>query len=133
TTKGASAILAAFDERGSRPKTLYRRQGDRHLLVEYGPIVLDITLRLRVHALMLELEKLRIPGILEITPGIRSLQVHYDSAVLPLERLLRVLADAEDRLGELENFEIPSRVIWLPLSFGDPAVADTIAKYMTSV
>jgi len=132
-TKGAPAILDAFDERGSRPKTLYRRQGDRHVLVEYGPIVLDITLRLRVHALMLELEKLRIPGILDITPGIRSLQVHYDSAVLPLERLLRVLADAEDRLGELENFEIPSRVIWLPLSFGDPAVAETIAKYMASV
>jgi urea carboxylase len=132
-TKGAPAILAAFDERGSRPKTLYRRQGDRHVLVEYGPIVLDITLRLRVHALMLELEKLRIPGILDITPGIRSLQVHYDNGVLPLERLLRILADAEDRLGELENFEIPSRVIWLPLSFGDPAVEETIAKYMASV
>jgi urea carboxylase len=130
---GAPAILEMFGERGSRPKTLYRRQGDRHVLVEYGPIVLDLTLRLRVHALMLELEKLRLPGILDITPGIRSLQVHYDNRVLSLQKLLRTLADAEDQLGELQDFEIPSRVVWLPLSFNDPAVAETIAKYMASV
>ena len=131
--RGAPAILETAAERGSRPKTTYRRQGDRHLLVEYGPIVLDLTLRLRVHALMLELEKLRLRGILDITPGIRSLQVHYDCSLLSLQKLLRVLTDAEDRLGELEDFEIPSRVIWLPLSFNDPAVAETIAKYMASV
>ena len=131
--RGAPAILETSAERGSRPRTLYRRQGDRHLLVEYGPIMLDLTLRLRVHALMLELEKLRLPGILDITPGIRSLQVHYDSRTLSLQRLLRTLTDAEDRLGDLDDFEIPSRVIWLPLSFNDPAVAETIAKYMASV
>ena len=129
----AAAILEVAEARGSRPRTLYRRQGDRHLLVEYGPIVLDLTLRLRVHALMLELEKLKLPGVVDITPGIRSLQVHYDSRVLPLSRLLRVLADADDRLGELESFQIPSRVIWLPLSFADPAVAATISRYTASV
>ena len=131
--RGAPAILETSAERGSRPRTTYRRQGDRHLLVEYGAIVLDLTLRLRVHALMLELEKLRLPGILDITPGIRSLQVHYDHRILSLRTLLRSLTDAEDRLGELEDFEIPSRVVWLPLSYNDPAVAETIAKYMASV
>ena len=131
--RGAPAVLEMYAERGTRPKTTYRRQGDRHLLVEYGPIVLDLTLRLRVHALMLEIEKLRLPGILDITPGIRSLQVHYDSRTLSLQKLLRTLTDAEERLGDLEDFEIPSRVIWLPLSFNDPAVAETIAKYMASV
>ena len=131
--RGAPAILEMSAAQGSRPQTTYRRQGDRHLLVEYGPIVLDLTLRLRVHALMLELQKLRLPGIVDITPGIRSLQVHYDSRTLSPQKLLRALTDAEDRLGELEDFEIPSRVIWLPLSFNDPAVAETVAKYMASV
>ena len=128
-----SPLLAALEERGSRPSTVYRRQGDRHVLVEYGPNVLDLTLRLRVHALMLELEGMHLPGVIDITPGIRSLQVHYDARVLPLPRVLSVLADAEDRLGELESFEIPSRVIWLPLSFADPSVAETIARYTASV
>jgi urea carboxylase len=129
----AAAILGMRESRGSRPRTLYRRQGDRHLLVEYGPIVLDLTLRLRVHALMLELEKMQLPGVIDVTPGIRSLQVHYDDRILPLARLLHVLDAAEDRLGELETFEIPSRVIWLPLSFADPSVAETISRYMASV
>jgi urea carboxylase len=129
----AAAIVGTFAARGTRPKVVYRRQGDHHLLVEYGEMLLDVTLRLRVHALMLELECLALSGIIDITPGIRSLQVHYDPRVLPLERLLRALGDAEDRLGELQDFEVPSRVIWLPLSFADPAVAETIARYMASV
>ena len=128
-----SAVLESCAARGSRPRTLYRRQGDRHLLVEYGPLVLDLTLRLRVHALGVELERMSLPGVIDVTPGIRSLQVHYDARVLPLAQLVRTLTDAEERLGELEDFRIPSRVIWLPLSFADPAVGETIARYMASV
>jgi urea carboxylase len=126
-------VLASVPARAERPQTVYRRQGDRHLLVEYGPIVLDLELRLRVHALMLELERAQPPGIIDVTPGIRSLQVHYDSRVLPQSRLLQALADLEDRLGALEDFEISSRVVHLPLSFRDPAVDETISRYMTSV
>ncbi len=44
-----------------------------------------------------------------------------------------MLKEADDRLGPLEDFEIPSRVIWLPLSFDDPAVAETIARYTATV
>jgi urea carboxylase len=129
----APAIVATVAARGARPRAVYRRQGDRHVLVEYGEMLLDVTLRLRVHALMLELERLALPGIIDITPGIRSLQVHYDPRALPLPRLLQILGDADDSLGDLQDFEIPSRVIELPLSFNDPAVAETIARYMTSV
>jgi urea carboxylase len=129
----SAAILETLEAQGSRPRTLYRRQGDRHVLIEYGPIVLDLTLRLRVHALMLELQKLDLPGVTDITPGIRSLQVQYDPRIVSLTALLRVLMDAEERLGALEDFEIPSRIVWLPLSFNDPAVAATIARYMESV
>ena len=131
--RDTDAVLATFNAHESRPKTLYRRQGDRHVLIEYGPIVLDLTLRLRVHALMVELEQVRPPGIIDVTPGIRSLQVHYDPDVLPLDRLLRTLGDLEDRVGNLDRFEVPSRTVWLPLSFNDPAVAQTIERYMSSV
>ncbi len=126
-------ILASVAARGQRPQTVYRRQGDRHLLVEYGPIVLDLELRIRVHALMLAIEELRLPGLIDVTPGIRSLQVHYDNRILPQARLLETLAELEDRLGALEDFEISSRVVHLPLSFRDPAVEETIARYMASV
>jgi urea carboxylase len=129
----ASPILGVIEAEGHRPRVVYRRQGDRSLLVEYGPIVLDLELRLRVHALMLELQAMALPGVIDITPGIRSLQVHYDSRVLSQGRLLQALADTETRLGGLDEFEIPSRVVHLPLSWRDPAIYETINRYMAQV
>ena len=35
-----SPILADLPAKGERPRTVYRQQGDRNILVEYGPIVL---------------------------------------------------------------------------------------------
>jgi urea carboxylase len=118
---------------GERPRIVYRRAGDRYLLIEYGPMMLDLELRFRVHALMRALETRRIEGLIDLTPGIRSLQVHFDSRVLPQARLLQALADAEDRLGGLDDFAIPSRVVRLPLSWKDPAIYETIDKYMAVV
>ncbi|MEO6376498.1 MAG: urea carboxylase, partial [Caulobacteraceae bacterium] len=131
--RSISPILGRIAAVGHRPEVIYRRQGDRHMLVEYGPIVLDLELRLRVHALMLELERIALPGVIDVTPGIRSLQVHYDSRELPQKTLLQALTNAEDRLGGLDEFEIPSRVVHLPLSWKDPAIYQTIDKYMASV
>jgi urea carboxylase len=128
-----SPILAVIEASGHRPRAVYRRQGDRHLLIEYGPITLDLELRLRVHALMLALRDLALPGIIDITPGVRSLQVHYDARILSQDQLLSALAEAEARLAGLDDFEIPSRVVWLPLSWKDPAIYQTIDKYMQSV
>jgi urea carboxylase len=129
----SEAVLARLPARGARPAVAYRRQGESNLLVEYGPIVLDLELRLRIHALQLELERLGLPGVRDLTPGIRSLQIHFDPRELGLERLLQALADAEDRLGSLDGLQIPSRVVHLPLSWNDPAVTQTIERYMQAV
>lgn len=128
-----SPILYTIAEENYRPAVTYRQQGDRHLLVEYGPIVLDLELRLRIHALMLEIEPLNLPGIIDVTPGIRSLQIHYDSRLLSRAVLMDALIAAENRLSSLDEFEIPSRVVHLPLSWGDPAIYQTIDKYIASV
>src|SRR5690606_4787112 len=66
----------------------YRRAGDDYLLVEYGPLVLDLKLRLRVQALYEWLRAERVPGIVDLTPGVRSLQIHFDRHVLDARRLL---------------------------------------------
>ncbi|MCW4462945.1 urea carboxylase [Sphingomonas sp. BT-65] len=128
-----SPILAELEERPGRPRTCYRQQGDRNILVEYGPIVLDIELRIRVHALMTELERLALPGIIDIVPGIRSLQLHFDGEAMSQRGALAALIAAEERLGDLEDFAIPSRIVHLPLSWRDPATIETIEKYMGAV
>ncbi len=111
----------------------YRASGDKYLLVEYGPQVLDVNLRFRVHALMLRLEALALPGVLDLTPGIRSLQVHYDSRVVGLDALLDRLVALEADLEDIDDLEVPARVVHLPLSWDDPSTRLAIDRYVQSV
>ena len=115
------------------PKVVYRPQGDHYLLVEYGPLKLDIELRFRAHALMLWLEKNSLPGIRELTPGVRSLQIHYNSQELSLDNLLSHLEKAEDDLDHDSNPEVEARIVHIPLSWDDEACRIAIEKYTQSV
>jgi urea carboxylase len=115
------------------PAVCYRQAGDNYLLVEYGPLVLDLELRFRVHALMDWLQRQRVGGVLELTPGIRSLQVHFDSNTISQRALLGVLLRAEEELPAVDDIEVPSRLVHLPLSWDDPATRVAIDKYMQSV
>jgi urea carboxylase len=128
-----SAIVSELDADGERPRVVYRPSGDRYLLVEYGPLVLDLALRFRVHALWQWLESARLDGVIDVTPGIRSLQVHYDPARLPLGRLLDTLRAAEKELPGAAGMRVPTRTVRLPLSWEDPATLLAIEKYMQSV
>ncbi|MEL6487447.1 MAG: 5-oxoprolinase/urea amidolyase family protein, partial [Pseudomonadota bacterium] len=128
-----SPILHQTEKDGARPRTVYRQQGDRNILVEYGPIVLDLELRIRVHALMSVLKQQNLAGVIDIVPGIRSLQLHFDGDTLDQKGALASLIAAEEQLGDLEDFSIPSRIVHLPLSWRDPATVETIEKYMGAV
>ncbi len=93
----SSDRLLTVPEDGELPQAVYRAAGDKYLLVEYGPLVLDLNLRFRVHALMTALVDAKLPGVLDITPGIRSLQIHYDSRVLSMGELIDALTALERR------------------------------------
>ncbi|HYP88290.1 MAG TPA: carboxyltransferase domain-containing protein, partial [Polyangiaceae bacterium] len=127
------AVMAELPETSERVRVVYRRAGDRYLLIEYGPLELDLRLRFRVHALMTWLKQGRLPGIIDLTPGVRSLQVHYDPHVLPRARLQSALESAERELGSMDDVEVPTRTVHLPLSWDDPQTQLAIQKYVTSV
>ncbi|MET0532717.1 MAG: urea carboxylase [Steroidobacter sp.] len=134
--QAAVLIDPAAEQREARkehPAVCYRQAGDNYLLVEYGPLVLDLELRFRVHALMDWLQRERIEGVLELTPGIRSLQVHYNSRAISQRALLKILRRAEDELPAVDDVEVPSRIVHLPLSWDDPATRIAIDKYTQSV
>lgn len=128
-----SPILHHFTTHSSQIAITYRQAGDKYLLVEYGPIVLDLNLRFCVHALMEWLKANHLPGIIDLTPGIRSLQIHYDSRILPRQELLDTLIAAESELPEIEQMEVPTRIVHLPLSWDDESTQLAIQKYMQSV
>ncbi|GAB5339535.1 urea carboxylase [Pseudomonas fluorescens] len=110
-----------------------RLAGDTHLLLEIGAAELDLVLRFRAHALMQALEARALPGVLDLTPGIRSLQIHYQPEHLPLADLLPLITTHWAAVCATPNLQVPSRIVHLPLSWDDPACQLAIEKYMTTV
>ena len=127
------AVQYRLPEEPGRVAVCYRRASDKYLLVEYGPLVLDIALRFRVHALMQWLEAKHVHGIIDLTPGIRSLQIHFDSRQLPLAELMDLLLHAETQLPDVDAIEVPSRIVHMPLSWDDPSTRIAIEKYTQTV
>lgn len=138
---GYSPVLVASAETQDKIKVVYRQAGDKNLLVEYGELVLDIALRFRVHALMQWLEShiekqiknQQFCAIIDLTPGIRSLQIHYDSLALPVDKLIIILQQAELELPPTETMQVSSRIVHLPLSWEDPTIQLAVSKYAQSV
>ncbi|MEO7015135.1 MAG: urea carboxylase [Leifsonia sp.] len=121
------------DPASGRPAVTYRRDGDDNVLVEYGAMTLDIGLRMRVHALQQLLDEHRPPGIIDITPGIRSLQVHTDANVLRATDAGRLLRELEQSIPPTNELTVPSRTVRLPLSWDDPATRLAVERYRAGV
>ncbi|MFV8053117.1 5-oxoprolinase/urea amidolyase family protein [Mycobacterium sp. 48b] len=111
----------------------YRRIGDDNVLVEYGEMRLDLALRARAHALHHALEQHRPDGLIDLTPGIRSLQVKVDPGRLPQAKLVPLLAELEASLPAAQDLVVPSRTVRLPLSWDDPSTREAIERYMHGV
>jgi urea carboxylase len=71
--------------------------------------------------------------VLELTPGIRSLQIQFDSRKVAVDALLDRLVAAEDELGGIDDLEVPTRIVRLPISWDDQATRLAIEKYMQTV
>lgn len=110
-----------------------RRSGDGGVLIEYGPMLLDLAMRARVHVLDEHLRAADVPGIRELTPGVRSLQVQFDPAVLSVAEVTELLADLDSELPASDRLVVPSRTVRLPLSWDDPATHEAIERYMHGV
>ncbi|HEX8979267.1 MAG TPA: urea carboxylase [Parasulfuritortus sp.] len=126
-------VLRHLKSEGEKPDLVVRQSGDASLLFELGPLVLDMELRFRIQALMEAVKAAALPGILDLTPGIRSLQVHFDPRAVDQATLLDAVVALEENLPPLDDMEVPSRIVHLPLSWDDPATKLAIEKYMQSV
>ncbi len=126
-----SPILAYLEEDGKRPAVTYRQAGDKYILLEYGPVVLDLKFRLRVYALTNAINEKGINGVEELSPGVRSLQIRYNSLVIHQQDLINTLLEIENNLPD--TIKVPSRIVKLPMAFEDSATLDAVTKYRQSV
>ncbi|WP_455852351.1 urea carboxylase [Pantoea endophytica] len=130
---GSATLLAALPASASTPAAVYRQAGDKYVLIEYGDNVLDLALRLRVHLLMNALRERAVPGVEELSPGVRSLQVRYDSLILSQKQLMNLLLEIEAGLGDVSQLKVPSRIVWMPMAFEDSATLGAVERYQETV
>ncbi|WP_431484725.1 urea carboxylase [Pseudomonas solani] len=129
----SAAVLTELPASANRPHVTYRQAGDAYLLLEYGDNVLDLALRLRVHLLMEALKAAALPGLEELAPGVRSLQLRYNSRVLHQAALLEHLLKLEATLPDVDRVRIPTRIIHLPMAFEDSATLGAVQRYSETV
>lgn len=129
----SAAALVSLPATATTPAIAYRQAGDNYVLIEYGENVLDLALRLRVHLLMEQLHSLQHAGIKELSPGVRSLQVRYDSLVISQQALVALLLELEGRIGDVSQMKVPSRIVHLPMAFEDSATLDAVSRYTDTV
>ncbi|TAG08200.1 MAG: urea carboxylase [Verrucomicrobia bacterium] len=110
-----------------------RRAGDSNLLIEIGDLLLDLRLRFMVHLLYESLRAQNKCGVIDLTPGIRSLQVHYHSNSLCEADIIFWIKQSLLSLPHVDEAEVDSRVVHLPLSWDDPSTQVAIDRYTSGV
>ena len=102
-------------------------------MVEFGDMELDLDLRFRAQALYDAIKLSPFEGLLELVPGIRSLQVQFDTLKVTQHKVVDLLQTYENNLPPVEEMEFSSRIVHLPLSWDDPSTQLAILKYMQIV
>ncbi|MFF2094417.1 urea carboxylase [Paenibacillus sp. NPDC058174] len=125
--------LLVDESEGRRFPIKIRCSGDENLLVEYGALELDLLLRFQVHVLMDAIRDCADLPVLDLTPGIRSLQVHVDRSRITVGEACRLILELDSKLPPLESIQVPSRIVRLPLSWDDPATRLAIDRYQQTV
>jgi urea carboxylase len=126
------------------PALTARPAGDTHLLVEAGPLALDLDIRLRIHLLASRLlaecsgiaEGAGIvtgAGIVECVEGVRSVLIKVDPGRLSLEDLAAAVAVVWAGLPDPRTVTISSREVTMPIAFDDPAAHEAMARYASGV
>ncbi|KAL5497703.1 hypothetical protein ACEPAH_2634 [Sanghuangporus vaninii] len=117
----------------SKPKVVFRQAGDSGILVEYGEMTLDFTVRARIHGFETAARQLQLPGIIEFAPCIRSTMVHYDPLKISQEVLIRSLIQVEMSLPDsIEDMQFPGRRLTFPIVLDDKWNRETLQRYMSS-
>lgn len=111
---------------------ILRLDGEENILIEFGAMELNIDLRFRAHVLMTRLQDMGLP-IIDMTPGIRSLQIHFSVDSISARELAKKIIEVNENITNIEDITVPSRILYLPLSWDDPQTQLAAKRYQQTV
>lgn len=126
-------ILYHHEASSSFPKVTYRQAGDRYILVEYGENIMDLNLSYRVHKLTEAVFGNKTKGVVEMSPGVRSVLIEFNGLATTQKELLKTLIGYEESLKLGENWQVTSRIIKLPLAFEDKKTLGAVERYKETI
>jgi urea carboxylase len=131
--RAPATIALGRAQDGAHGPLTYRQAGERAVLVELGEPVLDLRSRVRAQALCTGLKDARLPGVLDITPGVHSLHVQHDPDRCSARELIDALARIEASSPAPEQLAIAGRTVHLPLAWRHSEAMRAVERYQESV
>ena len=114
-------------------KIVCRQAGDSAMLLELGDESFDIRGSFRIFGIIQGHAKTPIRGVLELTPGVRTILVFYESSI-PQEEMFHTLKAAVSSFSsEFLAKGIPSRTFHLPLAFEHSSNLAAVERYSQTI
>ncbi|KAJ3987452.1 allophanate hydrolase subunit 2-domain-containing protein [Lentinula detonsa] len=114
-----------------KPGFDFRQAGDSAILVECGPMHVDLTMRAYIHSFELEVMKKGLTGIERFSPCIRSTMCHFNPKQITQKDLLSILIEATHALpNSVTDLNFPGQHFTFPVVLNDRWCHDAILQYM---
>ncbi len=134
-------ILKVIPEREHCKAIYFRQAGDGFLEVVYGASepsseknLKDIILNsVRVNVMADRVRAAKIDGLIEFVQGGESLLYLYDPLKLSTADLIDRISEMEMDLESVEDVEMETRLIRMPLAFEHRVVTESIARYRRDI
>ncbi|KKY24949.1 putative urea carboxylase [Phaeomoniella chlamydospora] len=123
------AILKVVKRSDGRPDVTYRQGGDRFLIVKYGIETADLMIVSRVRLLTQALEEQKIENLV-LNPNVGTVTMQFDSKIISQSKLLDLICQLDDQLGDPIKAHIPCRELHVPACLDHPDLQEAIQRYM---
>lgn len=126
-------VLYKAEATADTPKIVYRQAGDRYILVEYGENIMDLNLAYRVFKLTETVEKHKTMGVVEMSPGVRSVLIEFSGKNTTQEQLIKALVEYEAGIKTSDDWTVPSNIVRLPMAFEDSKTLNAVQRYSETI
>lgn len=127
-------IISSLPATESRKEVRFRQAGDGFLQVEYGVVpTVELLDSFRMLAVDAEIKKMKINGLIETLPGVRTNLFHFDPLILDYDQMIGYITEAEEKIKSVDDMVIDSRIITLPMTFEDSVTKKAVEVYEKTI
>nr|WP_207955896.1 carboxyltransferase domain-containing protein [Rubrobacter marinus] len=118
----------AHEVETGQPQARYSYGGDEFVFVELAE-GMSMQVNFRAMAITNKLKEEEIPGIVDICPSNASYMVRVDPDVLHPDELIGRLKEIDEEVGDVEGFELETRVVDVPVMMNDPWTHEALMRF----